>query len=81
MLVELFEELQQTMATAVAIEITSKFNKLERKIKENYTTLEEMFKRTLMGFVDQVQGSGSPNRKKTKTISPTKDDDPMQELQ
>ena len=34
------EELQQSMANAVATEITCKFNKMERKINNNYHTLE-----------------------------------------
>ena len=76
---EKIEALQQTMATAVATEITNKFTELEKKINENYTILEEMFKKTLTGFVEQMQSTGSPNRKKTKTVSPTKENEAMQE--
>ena len=73
------EELQQTMATVVATAITTKFNKLEKRINDTYTTMEEMLKKTLMELKDQNQGNRSPNRKKTKVILPNKDSNPMQE--
>ena len=73
------EELQQTMATVIAMVITTKFNELERHINDMYTTMEEILKKTLTELKDQNQGSGSPNRKKTKVVSPNKDGDPMEE--
>ena len=73
------EELQQTMATVVATAITTKFNELEKRINDTYTTMEEMLKKTLMEIKDQNQESGSPHRKKTKVISPDKDGDRMEE--
>ena len=72
------EELQQTMATVVATAITTKFTELEKRINDTYTTMEEMLKKTLTELKDQNQGSGSPNRKKTKVVLPNKDGDPME---
>ena len=43
--------------------LTSKVQRIRKKYIED---LEEMFKKTLTGFVAQVQGTGSPNRKKEK---------------
>ena len=73
------ESLQKTMAQTVAQEINSKFLQLEEKMNTNYVRLEETFKQTLETFITKVQGSGSPNRKKTRTDSFDSDSDLMQE--
>ena len=73
------ESLQKTMAQTVAQEINSKFHQLEEKMNNNYVRLEETFKNTLETFIKEVQGSGSPNRKKTRTDSFDSASDTMQE--
>ena len=73
------ETLQHSMAQTVANKITSKCNRLEAKINNTCITLEETFKRTFESFVHKVQGSKSPNRKKTRSSITDMDIDTMQE--
>ena len=73
------EELQQTMATVIATAITTRFNKLEKRMNDTYTMMEDMLKKTLLELKEQKKGSGSPNRKKTKVVTPNKEGDPMEE--